>query len=96
MAKNDKKKTNKFFTVENAVDTVSFINTVALTSTEKAFDKGFDVVEKLQSFTDKVLKKGFKFSAKQHDAMFDALDDTKEKAVKTYNKVSKRLNKKAA
>ena len=96
MAKNKKNKTNKFFTVDNAIDAISLANTVALTSTEKAFDKGFEVVEKLQSLTDKFLKKGFKFSAKQHDAMFDTLDETKEKVVKTYNKVSKRFNKKAA
>ena len=96
MGKNKKNKTNKYFTVENAVDTVSLVNTVALTSTEKVFDKGFEVVEKLQSLADKLLKKGFKFSAKQNDVVFDALEDTKEKAVKTYNKVSKRFNKKAA
>ncbi|RNC84143.1 MAG: hypothetical protein ED556_11835 [Winogradskyella sp.] len=96
MAKNKKNKDNKYFTLENAIDTVSLVNTVALTTTEKVFDKGFETVEKLQSLTDKLLKKGFKFSAKQHDVMFDALEDTKEKAVKTYKKVSKRFNKKAA
>ncbi len=96
MGKNKNNKAKKYFTIENAVDTVSLVNTVALTSTEKVFDKGFEVVEKLQSLTDKLLKKGFKFSEKQQDVVFDTLEDTKEKAVKTFNKVSKRFGKKAA
>ena len=96
MEKNKENKVNRYFTVENAVDTVSLLNTAALTSTEKVFDRGFEVVEKLQSLTDKLLKKGFKFSEKQQDVVFDTLEDTKEKAVKTFNKVSKSFGKKVA
>jgi len=96
MAKNKNTKNKKYLTVENAIDTALLVNTVAITTTEKVFDKGFEVAEKLQSLTEKYLKKGLKFSAEQQDVVFDALEDTKEKAVKTYNKVSKRFGKKAA
>lgn len=96
MATNKKNNDKKYLTVENAIDAVTLVNTVALTTTEKVFDKGFEVAEKLQALTDKFLKKGLKFSAEQQDNLFDTLEDTKEKAVKTYNKVSKRFNKKAA
>jgi len=78
------------------INTVNLVNNKALSTTEKVFDKGFEVTEKLQSLTNKLLKKGFKFSAKQHDLVFDTLEDTKEKAIKTYKKVSKRFAKKAA
>ena len=96
MGKSKKNKNVKYITVENAIDAVTFVNAVTLTATEKVFDISFDVTEKLQSFTDKLMKKGFKFSAKQYDTMFDTLEDTKEKTVKTYKKVSKRFNKEVA
>lgn len=96
MATKTKNTASKFFTIENAIDTVSLVNTVALTSTEKAFTKGFDIVGEIQTKTEKLLKKGFKFSAKKHDEMFDMLDASKEKTVKTFNKVSKKFNKKSA
>ena len=96
MAKNKKNDNKKYFTLENAIDTALTVNTVALTTTEKIFDKGFEVAEKLQSLTEEYLKKGLKFSAKQQDVVFDTLEDTKEKALKTYTKVSKRFTKKAA
>jgi len=87
---------NNWLSVENAIDTVELVNTVALKSTEKVFTKGFEVVEKMQKTSGKLIKKGFKFSAKQHDIAFDALDATKEKAVKTIKKVSKKFRKKSA
>ena len=96
MATKNKKSATKFFTVENAFDTVSLVNTIALSTTEKVFVKGFEVIENWQTSTDKLLKKGFKFSAKQHDAAFDMLDEAKEKAVKTFKKVSKKVNRKSA
>lgn len=91
MATKNKKATRKFFTLENAIDTVSLVNTVALSSTEKVFTKTFGVVEKWQSSTDKILKKGLKFSAKKQDAAFDLLESSKEKAVTTLKKVTKKV-----
>lgn len=96
MATKNNNTTGRFFTLENAIDTFSLVNTVALTSTEKVFTKGFDVVGKLQTKTDTLLKKGFKFSSKKHDEMFDVLDASKEKTVKALKKVSKKFNKKSA
>lgn len=96
MATKNKKAANKFFTVENAIDTVTLVNTVALTTTETVFAKGFETIERWQSATDKYVKKGFKFSAKQHDVVFDALEDSKEKVAKMYTKVSKKFAKKSA
>lgn len=96
MATKNTKKINKWLSVENAIDTVELVNTVALTSTETAFNKGFKAVEKLQNATDKYLKLGFKFSTKQHDVVFDTLENSKEKTVKKFKKVAKRFNKKSA
>lgn len=96
MATKNKNTASNFFTIENAIDTASLVNTLALTSTEKVFTKGFDVIGKMQTKTDKILKNGFKFSAKKHDEMFDGLEASKEKAVKVFKKISKKFDKKTA
>jgi len=96
MATKTKKNNKKAVTVENAIDAATLVNTVALTTVETVVTKGFDVVEKMQAKTDSLLKKVFGFSAKKSDEMFDSLDASKEKAVKTLKKVTKRFSKKAA
>ena len=83
-----------YFTLENAKDAASLVNTVALSSTEKVFMKGFEVAEKLQATTDKLIKKGLKKSAKHQDFVFDTLEDSKVKALKLVKKATNIFNKK--
>ena len=94
MAKQKTTSIKNFFTIENAVDSVNLANRIALDITEKGFTKGFSLIEKSQGFTDKKLKKGFQFSAKQQDVMFDTLETSKEKVSKTFKKATTLFDKK--
>lgn len=80
------KSATKYFTLENVADIVSLTNTVALSTTEKVIMKQFAMVEKFQRFTNKTIKKGLGFSAKQQDVVFDVLESSKEKMIKRFKK----------
>lgn len=96
MATKTKKNTKKAITINTVIDAATLVNTAALSTVETVVIKGFDVVENMQTKTDSLLKKVFGFSAKKSDDVFDTLDASKEKAVKTIKKVTKRFSKKAA
>jgi len=57
-------------------------NDLALSTTEKVFEKSFDLTEKGIGLSSKLVKKGIKASAKNQDIVFDTLDTVKGKAVK--------------
>jgi hypothetical protein len=57
-------------------------NDLALSTTEKVFEKSFDLTEKGIGLSSKMVKKGLKASAKNQDMVFDALDTVKGKAAK--------------
>ena len=80
------KSIKKYFTLENVVDMVSLTNTVAISTTEKVIMKQFSMVEKFQHITNKTIKKGLSFSAKQQDVVFDTLESSKEKMIKRFKK----------
>ncbi len=82
----DMKSIKKYFTLENVVDIASLTNTVVLSTTEKVIMKQFNMVEKFQKLTNKTIKKGLGFSAKQQDLVFDTLESSKEKMLKRFKK----------
>lgn len=57
-------------------------NDIALSTTEKVFEKSFDLTEKGIGLSSKIVKKGIKASAKKQDFVFDTLDTVKGKAAK--------------
>ena len=57
-------------------------NDLALSTTEKVFEKSFDLTEKGIGLSSKIVKKGIKASAKKQDFVFDTLDTVKGKAAK--------------
>lgn len=89
-----KKSVKKYLTLDNVKDSASLLNTVALSSTEKVFNKGFDVAEKIQATTEKLVKKGLALSAKQQDFVFDTLESSKANTVKIVKKATAVFNKK--
>ena len=90
MAKKNKKTIAQYFTIENAKDSISLVNTIALTTTENVFTKTFTVLGKWQKAADETLKNGLQFSAKKQDLIFDTLEVSKEKAVKRFQKFNKK------
>ena len=94
MATNNTRTIRNIFTFENALDSVTLVNRLALNATEKGFVKGFSLIEKGQGFTSKTLSKGFQFSAKQQDVVFNTLETSKEKASQTFKKATSFFNKK--
>ncbi|MCA0153146.1 hypothetical protein [Winogradskyella vincentii] len=57
-------------------------NDLALSATEKVFEKSFDLTEKGIGLSSKIVKKGLKVSAKNQDIVFDTLETFKGKASK--------------
>ena len=57
-------------------------NDLALSTTEKVFEKSFDLTEKGIGLSSKIVKKGIKASAKNQDIVFDTLETVKGKAAK--------------
>ncbi|MFL0353190.1 hypothetical protein [Xanthomarina sp. GH4-25] len=57
-------------------------NDLALNTTEKVALKSIELTEKSLGFSNKVLKKGLKASAKNQDIVFNTLDTVKGKVVK--------------
>ena len=94
MAKKNKKTIAQYFTIENAKDSVSLVNTVALTTTENVFTKAFTILGKWQKAADETLKNGLEFSAKKQNLIFDTLEVSKEKTVKRFKKSTAYFNKK--
>ena len=94
MATQNRTSIKNIFTFENALDAVTLANRIALSTTEKGFTKGLSLIEKSQGFTSKTLKKGFQFSAKQQDVVFNTLETSKEKASQTFKKATSFFNKK--
>lgn len=86
MTTKNKKSIATYFTIENALDTISFVNLMALSATEKGVMKGITLAEKSQNFTNKNIKKGLEFSAKQQNLMFETLDKSKAKIASLLNK----------
>ena len=84
---------SKYFSKENINDSISFVNLIALSSTEKVFLKGFSLIEKLQNFTEKTIKEGLDTSAKHQESVFDNLDKSKEKVVKVISKTTSLFQK---
>ena len=93
MGTKNKKSVSNILTFENALDTFSLVNTIALSSTEKIFNKGFSLIEKAQNTTDKYLKKGLAFSADKQEMTFDKLDETKAYSIKSFKKIQKKFKK---
>ena len=94
MATNNTRTIRNIFTFENALDSVTLVNRLALNATEKGFVKGFSLIEKGQGLTSKTLTKGFQFSAKQQDVVFNTLETSKGKVSKTIKKATTLFNKK--
>lgn len=62
------------------------LNDKALKTTEKVVLTSFDKIEKAQSKTDELLKKGFSFSEKQQDKFFNTLENGKKIVWQKLNK----------
>ena len=62
------------------------LNDKALKTTEKKVLNSFEKIEKAQNKTDEFIKKGFKFSEKQQDKLFNNLENGKEMVWKNLNK----------
>jgi hypothetical protein len=61
-------------------------NDFALKSTEKVFNKSLELADIGFSFSNSVIKKGLKMTAKQQDLVFSVLEATKGKLVKKSQK----------
>ncbi|MGB5377495.1 hypothetical protein [Muriicola sp.] len=57
-------------------------NDLALSTTEKVFEKSFDLTEKGIGLSSIMVKKGLKASAKNQDIVFNTLETVKGKAAK--------------
>ncbi|WP_146106896.1 hypothetical protein [Polaribacter porphyrae] len=62
------------------------LNNKALKTTEKVVLTSIDKIEKVQNKTDELLKKGFNFSEKQQDKLFNSLENSKKMIWKNLNK----------
>lgn len=62
------------------------LNDKALKTTENVFLTSFDTIEKAQNKTEILLKKGFDFSNKQQDKLFNTLENSKKMIWKNLNK----------
>jgi len=69
-------------TAKKVLDIATIANDLALSTTEKVFEKSFDLTEKSIGLSSKIVKKGIKASAKKQDKVFNTLDTVKGKAVK--------------
>lgn len=69
-------------TVRKVLGIATTANDLALSATEKVFEKSFDLTEKGIGLSSKIVKKGLKVSAKNQDIVFDTLETVKGKASK--------------
>ncbi|MBT8301222.1 MAG: hypothetical protein KJO63_07830 [Maribacter sp.] len=69
-------------TAKKVLDIATIANDLALSTTEKVFEKSFDLTEKGIGLSSKIVKKGIKASAKKQEKVFDTLDTVKGKAAK--------------
>jgi hypothetical protein len=76
----------KAISVKNIKENTQLLNHKVLKSTEKVVLTSFEKIEIAQNRTDKFLKKGFKFSEKQQDNLFNKLEESKKMIWKNLNK----------
>ena len=76
----------KTISVKNIKENTLLLNDKALKSTEKVVLNSFEKIESVQHKTDKLLKKGFKFSEKQQDNLFNNLEKSKKMIWSKLNK----------
>ena len=71
-----------YTTAKKVLGLATKVNDFALSTTEKAALKSIDLTEKGLGFSNTVVKRGLKVSAKQQDVIFNTLDTVKGKVVK--------------
>ena len=76
----------KAVSVKNIKENTQLLNHKVLKSTKKVVLTSFEKIEIAQNRTDKFLKKGFKFSEKQQDNLFNKLEESKKMIWKNLNK----------
>ena len=76
----------KTISIKNIKSNTLSLNNKALKSTENIVLTSFEKIESVQNTTDKLLKKGFSFSEKQQDNLFNSLESGKEMIWKNLNK----------
>lgn len=76
----------KTISIKNIKSNTLSLNNKALKSTENMVLSSFEKIESVQNTTDKLLKKGFSFSEKQQDNLFNNLESGKEMIWKNLNK----------
>lgn len=69
-------------TVKEVLVIATKVNDLALSTTEKVFEKSFELTEKSIGLSSKIVKKGIKASVKKQDKVFDTLETVKGKAAK--------------
>lgn len=69
-------------TVKEVLGIATKVNDLALSTTEKVFEKSFELTEKSIGLSSKIVKKGIKASVKKQDKVFDTLETVKGKAAK--------------
>jgi tRNA A-37 threonylcarbamoyl transferase component Bud32 len=69
-------------TVKEVLGIATKVNDLALSTTEKVFEKSFELTEKSIGLSSKIVKKGIKASVKKQDKVFETLETVKGKAAK--------------
>lgn len=77
----------KTISVKNIKENTLLFNDKALKSTENIILTSFEKIEKVQNKTEDLLTKGFKYSEKKQDFLFQNLENGKETIWKNLNKV---------
>ncbi len=76
----------KTISIKNIKENTLLLNDKALKSTEKVLLTFFEKTENAQHKTDEFFKKGFRFSEKQQDIIFNKLENGKNMIWKNLNK----------
>lgn len=84
----------KTISIQKGTKNLVKLNDFALEKTEKAVVTSIEKIETLQHKTDNLLKKGFDFSEKQQDKLFNSLEKGKKSIWKNLNKVVDFVSKK--
>lgn len=84
----------KTISIKKGTKNIAKLNDLALNKTEKAVLTSIDKIEEFQTKTDEFLKKGFQYSDKQQEKLFNTLEKGKKSIWRNLNKVADFISKK--